>query len=233
MSKRLIVVVILITNLLLVSIAYANNEEKEITDKIDKQHELLLDEMKKAPNQTDKNNLDSLLEQFDESKNAKGEFNKDEFVNEVKDKTFLSFLFSRKIIVPLYIILIIYNFTLISTLGSKNLQKRKAHIISSILGTVLFVFLLNLPIISLYFRHTPVTEIFSLDLAYSSAFKFIFFMKEQSIAIFAIIISYSIINIILGKNDIPKRMFGSYLLKVGTIFFIILQVIPTAIKLIL
>lgn len=227
MKKRTLLIIILLYFSLLPIGVFANGESfAEIDRKIGEQTEAIKNNS--LINHSEKNDkFDELLNSLkDKQVNSSPETNTKEVKENLKRTFFDLSVTARKYSIPLYMLTIIFYIVMATLLGSKSYIKRKGFFFGIATMTLLFIITLNIPIIIIYFQNTPFSEVINADSIYLTIFKVIFFLKENSIALSAIFIAYGIMNISLSKDDIPRRMFGQYLIKASLIMFIMLQFLP-------
>lgn len=140
---------------------------------------------------------------------------------------------SRAYLVPVYMLYVIYNIVMIGTVGAKSLRNRKVRIIGIITTTIVLILFLNIPLMIIYFQDKSFNGVFGSNVLLNGLYNFIMFLKANSITVGAIFIVYGIINMILGRNDIPRKVQGSYMIKIALLMILILQGLPLAMSLII
>lgn len=210
------------------------NTADSIDNKIEKQNEDILDAVKDAGLKSSGEQLDNLIDVFEKSTQTE---KKEISINNIKSnlqKTFFSIALSlRKYAVPFYMFILVSNVLLLSVIGSKSLQKRKAYIVGSILLTVVFIIMMNIPIFIIYFQSNPFSEVVTLDNTYNGAYRLVYFLRDNSLALCLILYVYGLINKQLGKNDLAKNITSKYFIKTACWVFVVLQILPYAINFIL
>lgn len=216
--------------------SYADNNKavNEIDNKLEEQNEDILDMVKKNGMMDNEKKIDKIMDLMENSKYIEKE-NKSlsEIKNEIVKSLFNIALTLRKYIVPFYMFILLSNILLLSILGSKSLAKRKAYVVGSFSLTAVFVVLMNIPLIVIYFQNNPFSEVITIDSIYKSVYKLVYFLRENRMSICVILAVYGIINLQLGKNDIPRKTTGNYFIKTAYWMFIIFTILPTAINFIL
>lgn len=235
MKKRAIaLLLILITLLITVGVASANNGTQEVIDhKLGQQNQDILDMLRERSRNSSGDKFDELLNKYDVTKTSYKEFDLKKIKANISNAIFRASITSRGFVIPGYILLIMLFFLLLSTMGAKSLQKRKKYIILIIGTTVLFFLILNCPLIIIYFKHTPISEALSSGALYKTMFSIIFYLRDNSIAFAVILIVFGALNRILGKDDIPRWLLGGYLIKFAFAQLIVLQLLPPVITLII
>lgn len=209
----------------------ASSTQANIDKKIEQQNKDIKNNIKDAPDNGEK--LDGLINQYNnDNKNSSGDFNKKELKAKIENGLTMTTITSRKYAIPIYTIFMLIMTVLISTVGAKSLEKRKAYIVWSISVTIVFLFFLNLPILVIYFQNRALEEIMASGGIYKSLYGFIRFLQQNSPVIAALLIVYGITNIILSKTDLPRRLQGRYMIKLAFVVFIVLQIFPLIINVI-
>lgn len=238
---KVILAMLIITIMLLssISVVYAETDSKKEVNKIDNKIENQNKDIKSKikdfdmPNESEK--FDSLLKQFEDKRTQEysGKFNKEVFSSSIANEMFNLSLKGRKFTVITYMLFLMWDLFKISTIGSKNLVKRKLYINTIIISSFFLIIFLNIPLVMIYFHNNSDLKAFSSDALLSNMYGFIVFLKANSICIGAIFFVYGLMNKILGLNDLRKREFGSYMIKVAVIFVGVLQFLPRVMYLIL
>lgn len=209
----------------------ASSTQSNIDKKIEQQNKDIKNNVKEAPDNGEK--LDGLINQYNnDNKNSSGDFNKKELKAKIENGLTMTTITSRKYAIPIYTIFMLIMTVLISTVGAKSLEKRKSYIVWSISVTIVFLFFLNLPILVIYFQNRAVEEILGSGGVYQSLYGFIRFLQQNSPVIAALLVVYGITNIILSKTDLPRRLQGRYMIKLAFVVFIVLQIFPLIINII-
>jgi hypothetical protein len=205
-----------------------------IDSKLEEQNKDILNAIKDKGFPDNEEKINQVLELMDKSKSHTG---KASSLKEVKTKIVKGFfnlaLTLRKYVVPFYMFILVSNILLLSVFGAKSLQKRRAYIVGSAILTFVFVILMNIPIFIIYFQSNPFSEVVTIDSTDNGAYNLVYFLRNNSIALCAILFIYGVINTQLGKNDIPRKITGSYFKKTACWIFVILQILPFAINFIL
>lgn len=224
--------------MLLVRVNYLNNtynslkiyssNNQNIKEKLDKQGNDIYDKLQEQPKSGDK--LKDNIDFFNSNnRNSKGEF---KGINIYQP--FLKIAIEgRKYVAPLYIIYIMVYTLLLSWIGAKSIEKRRAYVLTLIIITIIFIVFLNLPIIFIYFKYNPITSVLSSGKVLQSLYSLINFFKSNSIAIFSILFIYGIITRILSKNDLPRYLASRYILQTSVVLLIVMQILPLLINFIL
>lgn len=137
----------------------------------------------------------------------------------------------RKYAVPFYMFILITNIFLAGTIGSKSLSRRKAYIIGSVILTVVFIVFMNVPIFIIYYQNTPNAG--SIDSFYIGMYRFILFLRNNSIAICSVLFILGVLNSILGLNNIPRKVAGQFYKRVAIIMLLVLWLLPPVVNFIL
>ncbi|MBO8160665.1 MAG: hypothetical protein H0Z24_03430 [Thermosipho sp. (in: Bacteria)] len=236
MEKKLLLctVFFLLLSILPAAQAFAQNEDA-IQQKLEEQHEIILEKFKNAkPFSDTEDKFNSLMQNFKKTQESSDvTTSKEQVIHNLKAKIYDLSLSSRKYVVPAYMIIVAVNTILLSTLGSRSLIQRRKYILSLISFTILFVVVINLPLIILYFQSNPSSELLEADKMYQAAFAFVYSLKRNSIAISILVLVYGLVLQLLGKNDIPKKILSQYLIKIAIILFVVLQALPIIVHLIL
>lgn len=210
---------------------YANQVQNGIDIKVDEQSKDIEDNLKesKLPSSGDK--LEGLFQEYGTNRdNSTGNFDSDDIKNRIKGGLVKLTIKLRKYAIAIYILIEIVLVILISTMGAKSLQKRKVYMVMAISFTILFIFLLNIPILAIYFQNRALDEVLGGGGIYSAIYGLINFLHTNSPVISMLFVIYGITNIILSKNDLPRKLAGAYLVKFAIISLVVLQVLPLIIK---
>lgn len=217
---------------------YANQADGKTVDNIDEkleeQNKDIIDAVKEVGVPSNEEKIEEVLNLIEKSTQKTGTTSN---LKEIKTKIIKGFfniaLTLRRYAVPFYMFILVTNIIALSILGAKSLKKRKGYIVGSAITTVVFVILMNIPIFIIYFQSNPFSEVVTLNTTHNSLYRLVYFLRNNSIALCAILYIYGVINIQLGKKDIPKKVAGSYLKKTALGIFAILQLLPFAINFIL
>jgi energy-coupling factor transporter transmembrane protein EcfT len=137
---------------------------------------------------------------------------------------------SRKYIIPIYMLALFFTVVLISSIGSKSLKKRKKWIFFSLGISVIFLAVINIPLFILYTQSGEINNSETIEGIYNNMYDIVFFLNANSFTISALLGVYGVINSLLGKNDIPRKMVGSYLKKAALVLFIVMKALPKVIE---
>lgn len=211
------------------SFAKADNKNiKEIDDTIDKQNELLYEKI--FEQKKDQRNI--LEEAIKEAKRNDGkELSLSRLSKTIERGSIKLALLARKYIVPVSILVILFNIIMLSITGAKNLKNRKKYIWSSIFFYIFYLIILNFPIYLLWRYSIDAESMFSLKAFYNFVVAVTSFLKENSLILALIIFSYGIINYISSESNIPKRLASSFVVKMSLLLFVLFQILPVVIKL--
>lgn len=216
--------------------ADGNNKgiKESIDEKLEQQNKDIIDKVKEIGIPSNEESIDKILNLMEKSTQSTSKISS---VKEIKKKLvkglFNIALTLRKYIIPFYMFILVSNILLLSTFGAKSLQKRKAYIVGSVLITFVFIILLNIPIFIIYFQSNPFSQTVTINSTYSGIYRLVYFLRNNSFALCVILFIYGVINTQLGKNDIPRKIAGSYFKKTACWIFVILQMLPFAINFIL
>ena len=205
----------------------------ELNEKLEDRKETIIDKALKS-RQNSNSEFDEVLEKFNQSRTARNtDIDPESIKSNLKQLFFELSINSRSLIIPAFILTIFINIFLMVIIGSKSLAKRKKYIFGSIWLSIFFLFFLNIPILMLYFQGNPLSNIINPKTISNGLYSFIIFLKRNSITIAAIMLMYGVINKILGQNDIPRKMLGTYLIKSAIVIAIVLQALPIVISFII
>jgi hypothetical protein len=206
----------------------------DINDKIEQQNKEIIDAINKQGVPDNAEMMDQMLEIVKKNnRNATGEFSVQGFKLKLLSGIFTIAMTIRKYAVYFYMLIVVINIILLGVFGSHSLQKRKTYIVGSIIFTVLFIFLMNYPMFYIYYSSYPLSESITIETTANVVDTFLGFLRSNSIALSTILYIYGIINMQLGKNDIPRVIAGEYYKKVAVWMFIILQALPIAMNFII
>lgn len=224
---------VIMTILLLFSIvSYASaNEIEEIEQNLEKQHKTILEELRKHSNK-DKDYLNEIFNKIDErDRQNNEEASLGALKRNIRNALISMSLKARILIFPITIIVLIYNIIMLATFGTKNLKKRKKYLFGSIVFYVLFLIILNIPILILWSYSLEDNFLFTVDNIYKATIVLSEFFRKNSFNFAIIILAYGFINNILSANNISKRLSSSYMMKMAVIMFIAFQTLPWILKL--
>lgn len=208
-------------------VVYASDIDK----KLEQQNKDIENNMNNMPTQGEE--FEGVLEQFNSNReNSSGEFNKAELMNKMESSIIKGVIGLRTYSIYMYVLLQFIVVILISTIGSKSLEKRKLYIVFSITITVLFLVFLNLPIIMIYFQNRALEEVIGEGGILKSLIGVISFLKDNSPVISMLLVVYGLINVTLSKNNLPKRMQGKHMIKLAAVVFLVMKILPLIINLI-
>lgn len=234
MSKNLVKYILFVFafNIILVTCSskvLAADTSKNIEQKLQKQSDDILSKLKdKQPEYG--NQFDSIMNAYDENqKNSKGIYHKPNLLGPLLKLS----IGARKFAVSIYILNIIGNIILLSTLGAKSLEKRKVYIFSSIAITLILLLFLNIPIFVIYFEYNSFFTMVTSGALNQHFYNTIFFLKDNSFVIFSLLLSYGIVNLAISRNNLPRRLTGRYLIKASFVLLIVMQSISAVINFIL
>jgi len=235
-KKTFIILVVLLMFAFLNNPIYASDTiVEDINEKVDNQTQEMVDKAKTIEVPTNTEDIDRVIDTFNKSQynRSQGSGVIQRFRLKVLEGFFHLGLVSRQYAVPFYMFIITYNVVMMSIFGAKSLVNRKKYIVGSLLISLLFVILINVPLIMLYFRAKPLDEALSLDNMLAVTYSITFFLRKHSIAICMMLLLYGVINRILGKNDVPRSTSGKFYSKTAVVIFIVLQTLPHAINFII
>lgn len=235
MEKRIFFIIIslmLIFNTgFLLRQVYASEVKVGIDKKVNEQSKDIQDNLKDSTLPSSGDKLDDLIQKYETNKDtSSGNFDSEELKNKIKGGLVQLTISLRKYAIPIYILLEILLVILISTIGAKNIQKRKAYTIMSISFTLLFIFLLNIPILAIYFQNRALEEVLGSGGIYAAIYGLIKFLQINSPVISMLFVIYGVINIILSKNDLPRKLVGTYMINFAIVSLVVLQALPLIIK---
>lgn len=216
-------------------VAYASGNTG-IDSKLDKQGKDIQDKVKDGGNlPSSRDKLDDVLKQYQDNAETEtsGDFNAKEWKGKIQGGLVTAAITFRKYAIPMYILLELVFFLLLSTAGSKSLEKRKKYIVMSISFTLLFLFILNIPIIAIYFQNRALEEVVGGGGFYYALYGAIDFLQTNSIVMAVLLVIYGVTNMVLSKKDLPRRLQGRYMIKLAGILLLVMQVLPLIIKVII
>ncbi|WP_160198062.1 hypothetical protein [Senegalia massiliensis] len=220
--------------ILLSSSVYAE-QDKGVKNKLDEQNKLLKEKLNDtglSKEEEVESTVDNMIANSKETK-------KTTFADIKRNLTIIFLkiaLGMRKYSVFVYMFIIVTNVIMINFLGAKSLQKRRKYILMSFFITILFIVVMNIPIVILYFQNNPMHEILTADKMANSLISFISFLQANSLALCLILYLYGFVNELLGDQgnaDVPRKTTGAYFKKTAIITFIVLQTLPVAINFII
>lgn len=229
--KKIIFVLLILTVLFSFSVAYANNSElKDIDKKVEEQNKKILEELNKHKNSED-NTMDKLYEMIEEQdKEEIKDISLPTIKSNIENLLIELSLKLRRLIIPITAIVVILNTFMLSTLGSKNLKRRKKYIFGSISFFIFFLVVINLPIYIIW-RSSVDVNIFTFEWLFNLTIGIVNFFRDHSLMFSIIILTYGIFNYIISDNNLPRRMASLYFMKMAVFMFVIFQSLPWILKL--
>lgn len=229
-SKTRFVVFILIFLLIASNglVVYADGAIKNIDETLDGQNEILYDEIMK--NKKDKGS------DFDKILNSRDDKDDDVFSlsgvgKSIEHNSIKLALFARKYIVPLTILILLFNTFMITTTGAKSIKNRKKYITSSIFFYIFFLIILNFPIYLLWRYSVDIESTFFFRDFFGFVDSVAKFFKENGFVFSTIVLSYGMVNYISSESNVPKRLASSYMIKMSFVMFALFQILPLIFKL--
>lgn len=209
----------------------ADNSMKHVKDKIDDQNDYLYEKLLELRKE-DREPLKGII---DESKKRDKEAPKSFDLGKVASNVHMGSLYlaitARKFIVPITILLMLFNVFMLSATGAKNFKNRKKYILGSVFLFVLFLVILNFPLYLLWRYSVGIEGFLSFEGFYRFAENVASFLKSNSFVFFIIIFTFGIINMISSENNYPKQMASKYLVRMSFILFALFNVLPFIFKL--
>lgn len=220
---------LLIFILLTSNIANANSIQ-DTDEKIEEQNKSIYNEIYKYKKDKD-NTMEKIFDDMTSKDNENNETSLSQISNNLSKNSIILALKVRKVIVPITILTLTFNTIMLSTVGTKNLSKRKKYLYGSFVFYIVFLIILNFPIYLLWRYSLGTDSIISLNTFYKFSIGVTNFFRKHSFVFSIIILSYGLINFIVSENDIPRRMVSSYLIKMSFILFVLFQSLPWLLKL--
>lgn len=232
-NKQFIYIIIILLFFLLSSFhtATADNTMIEVKDKMEEQNKILYDELKDKKRKNDKP-LDAIMDKLEESDTKEpvkinlGNVTDNLHINSIK----LS-LGARKYIVPVTILILLFNTFMLSTTGAKSYKNRRKYLIGSVFIFIFFMIILNFPLYLLWRQSLGIEGFLSLDGFYRFVEGLVVFLKENSFVFFVIVFTFGIINMISSEYNYPRQMASKYLIKMSFALLILFNILPFVLKL--
>jgi len=231
MKKRIAFTLLILSILLMVvPIVYADDGEN-LKDKAEKNNNIIMDRLKEGTLNTPTKDYSKSFDTFKNTimSGSKSSSFKD-VIKKIDEGIFTLVVNSRKYIIPIYMLALFFTVTLIGSIGSKSLKKRKKWVFFSFGITVIFLVVINIPLFILYAQNGETSKADTIEGIYNNMYNIIFFLNANSFTMSALLGVYGIINSLLGKNDIPRKMLGDYLKKAAIILFIVMKALPKVIE---
>jgi len=225
-SKKVIFLLILISLLINALGVIAFAEE----DKIENQNELIYEEIMRRKD-IDRNPLDKVYEDLKKSDEENRGLNLRGVSDFLYDSSIKLSLLARKIIVPITLLVLLFNIFMLAFTGAKSIKNRKKYIVGSILFYIVFLTILNLPIYLLWRHSVGSEEIYDLNAFYRFADATSIFLKSNSFVIFIIIFAFGVVNRITSELDLPKRLASNFVIKISFVLLLLFNIMPFLLKL--
>ena len=213
------------------SIVFADNALEDMDNKIDKQndelYEVILENKKDSPNI-----MDEMIKESNK-KNASDvdEFSLERLASGIERGSILLAVKARKYIVPITILILLFNIFMLSATGAKNLKNRKKYIVSSVFFYLFFLIILNLPLYILWRNSIGPEEFLNLNAFYRLAEGISSFLKANSFVFSVIIFTFGVVNKISSDSNIPKILASNFMIKMSFILYALFNLMPFIMKL--
>ncbi|MCK9471273.1 MAG: hypothetical protein M0Q88_05930 [Bacilli bacterium] len=218
------IIVLMVILMLFPTFSFAQN------DKVDEQNKLLYDEIIKRKN-LDESPLDKVYDEMRKRDEDDSAISLKGIANFIYDSSIKLALVARKFIVPITLLLLLFNTFMLAVTGAKNIKNRKKYIIGSVLLYVVFLFVLNFPLYLLWRHSISSEELLSFNSFYMFVENLSLFLKENSFVMFVIIFSFGVVNRISSEVDLPKRLASNFIIKVSFALLVLFNIMPLLVKL--
>jgi len=131
---------------------------------------------------------------------------------------------TRRFSIIIFALLMIFYATMLSTVGARSVKKRRKYTFLTVNMTMLFLLLINLPIIILTYNATK--ESITVDTVINSLYGFLGILQSNSFVIAAVMFITAIDKKVLNVSDIPDRAQGNFLMVGSVAMVLILNLLP-------
>lgn len=218
------VIVLILCCLFNITSVYA----EDVKNKIDEQNQTIYDGIIENRKE-DGNSIDKVLDHVDQKENETLDISG--MGGNIEKASIKLSLAARKYIIPITILIIIFNVFMLTVTGAKNMSNRKRYIVGSIFLYILFLIVLNFPIYLLWRYSSGKEGIFLFKDFYGFVNSVISFFRDNSFVFSVIVFSYGIVNYISSETNLPKRKASTYMMKMSIIMFFMFQALPFIMKL--
>ena len=226
----LVVISILISLSLFKTDVFANNRDN-LREKLNKQEEILEEEMSETELNADEGFIEGLYEEsLDELKetikNSTGTPNFKGKAKELQNGVFNLVINTRTYSIYAYIIIWVVGILYAATLGSRDVNKRRKVYLLIRNSTVIFLTYVNIPLFLIWAssREKKWYDIDALNVLYA----LLEFLQRNSLVIACLLAFAGITRLIISRNDLPVRRQGIYLIKFSVYLLILLNIAPVA-----
>ncbi|MCQ4924849.1 hypothetical protein NE686_17235 [Tissierella carlieri] len=230
-SNKKIFIMMVLFILLSSNISFADKNINEMDKKIDKQNEDLYEEILK--NQKDGPNiLDEIMKESDRKNHEEvKDIDLGRIATGIQRGSILLAVKARKYVVPVTVLILLFNIFMLSATGAKNMKNRKKYIVNSVFFYIFFLLVLNLPLYLLWRSSIGTENLISFDAFYKLVVGISNFLKANSFVFFVIIFTFGMINKISSETNLPKKLASQYMIKMSWILLVFLNFIPFILKL--
>lgn len=160
--------------------------------------------------------------------NGKIEFSPRKLLKKFQKGIFTIAIKTRTAAILIYSLFLVAIVLYISLWGSRYIEKRSKAILMLKNISLLFFIYINLPLIIIWLNtdKSYLKDITLFDVVYN----IMEFFKSNSIVIGLLMIYAGVTRIIISKNNLPVRKQGDFLVKVGVLSFIFLNIAPLLIS---
>lgn len=229
-SKRVLIITILFI-LLFTSYSFADTDLQDIDDKIEKQNEYLYEEIMKNQS-NDTNILEKILEDSDRrNREQPTEINLSSISSSLQRASIVLAVKARKFIVPVTVLIVLFNIFMLSATGAKNLANRKKYIYGTIFFYIFFLIVLNFPLYLLWRSSIGAEDLVNYDAFYKFVEGVSIYLRDNSFVFFTIIFAFGVVNLISSETNLPKKLASEFMIKMAFILFAAFNIIPFILKL--
>lgn len=140
--------------------------------------------------------------------------------------SFYLFLSARRFAIPFFLIMIAFKIILMGFTTGRNIPKRKKFFMGIISSATLLIIVLNIPFMIMFATEVSKDSIGEIGSISTYLFDFLFLLRSESWILATILLIYGLIYRFLSKVDTSKVRVSKYLINISIVMFIVLQVLP-------
>lgn len=228
---KTIIILFIIIFIMMPNIIFADKALDDVKETIDEQNKYLYDELIDKRKEDD-SPLDSIMDNVKKSDKKKPtEIDLSKVPSNLHKGSIKLALGARKYIVPLTILILLFNTFMLSAVGAKNYKNRKKYILGSVFIFILFLVVLNFPLYLLWRYSIGVEGFLNFEGFYRFVEALALFLKENSFVFFIIVFTFGIINMISAEYNYPRQVASKYLVKMSFVLLVLFNILPFVLKL--
>lgn len=229
--KKTYIILIVAILLSIDMVCLAENDLKDMNNKIDEQNEKLYKKILENT-KNESNILEQMIKESDrKNTGSTREINLGNIASGIQKGSILLAIKARKYVVPVTMLILLFNIFMLSATGAKNIKNRKKYIYSSVFFYMFFLIVLNFPLYLLWRSSIGAGDIFNLNKLFELVEGISKFLKDNSFVFSVIIFAFGLVNKISSESNLPKRLASEYMIKMSFILFALFNLMPYILKL--